>query len=320
MHADPPFDRRTAPGRAGRRLLDAARLAGLVLLALCAAGPLRAAVVEHSVEHVVAAGDTLISIGARHGISPRLIAARNGLDQRAPILVGQRIAIESRHIVPSVVRDYRMADGIVINLPQRMLFLVRGWQLAGSYPVTVGRRDWPTPIGEFTVINRQTDKTWYVPRSIQEEMRREGKPVLTEVPPGPDNPLGRHWIGLSLPAIGIHGTNAPASIYAFRSHGCIRMHPDDVAELHDRVAVGERGSLVYEPLLLARDAAGRIWFEANPDVYRRAAGSIEVVRAMARERGIDENSIDWRAVATMLNARDGQASDVSWPGISGGNQ
>jgi len=133
------------------------------------------------------------------------------------------------------------------------------------------------------------------------------------VPPGPDNPLGRHWIGLSLPAIGIHGTNAPASIYGFRSHGCIRMHPDDVAELHDRVAVGERGSLVYEPLLLARDEAGRIWFEANPDVYRRAEGSIEIVRAMARERGLDENSIDWRLVATMLNARDGQASEVSWP-------
>ena len=76
----------------------------------------------------------------------------------------------------------------------------------------------------------QRHKEWIVPESIQEEMRREGKDVLTRVPPGPDNPLGRHWIGLSIGGIGIHGTIAPSSVYHFRSHGCIRLHPDDVEE------------------------------------------------------------------------------------------
>ena len=56
-------------------------------------------------------------------------------------------------------------------------------------------------------------------------MRREDKVVLTQVPPGPENPLGKHWVGLSIPGIGIHGTLAPASIYHFQSHGCIRLHP-----------------------------------------------------------------------------------------------
>lgn len=269
------------------------------------AGPQADAAVDRSALHVVARGDSLASIGARYGVSARLIVAENGLDARKPLRPGATLSVTARHVVPPP-----LGDGIVINLPQRMLFFFRGGRLASAYPIAVGRSDWPTPTGEFKVINRQTDKTWVVPVSIQEEMRREGKPVLTQVPPGPENPLGRHWIGLSLPAIGIHGTIAPASVYGFRSHGCIRVHPDDVAELFDRVAVGERGRIVYLPLLLAQGGDGRIWFEANPDAYRRGAGTLETVRAMARDRGIAEESIDWQLVASMLRARDGLAREV----------
>jgi L,D-transpeptidase ErfK/SrfK len=262
-------------------------------------------VADLSATHVVARGEFLGLIGARYGVSTRLIATENRLDSRKPLVVGQQVSVTSRHVVPPPIDE-----GIVINLPQRMLFLFRAGRLARAFPIAIGRADWRTPTGEFTVINRQTDKTWIVPASIQEEMRREGRPVLTSVPPGPDNPLGRHWIGLSLPAIGIHGTNAPASVYGFRSHGCMRAHPDDIAELFDRVSVGERGRIVYLPLLLARGADGRIWFEANPDVYRMGAGTLETVRAMLRDRGIAEDSVDWPLIETMLRARDGLAREV----------
>lgn len=272
--------------------------------------------VEYLAEHPVAAGDSLTSLGARYGIAPRLVAEANGLDARARLKVGQSLFVRSRHLAPFAPD---IADGVVINLPQRMAFLFRGGRLERAYPVAVGRRDWPTPTGEFTVRTREQDKTWYVPVSIQEEMRREGKPVLTQVPPGPDNPLGRHWIGLSLPAIGIHGTNAPASVYGFRSHGCLRMHPDDVADLFDRVAVGERGRIVYEPLLLGQDGDGKIWFEANPDAYRRGAATVDTVKEMAREKGIGEDSVDWARVAAMLRERDGQAREVGL-GSTGGNR
>lgn len=264
-------------------------------------------VADFSVEHVVARGDSLTAIGARYGQSVRRVAETNGLDPRARLEPGQRLIVCSRHLAPRVAG---LDDGIVINVPQRMAFRYLAGRLDGAWPVAVGRPDWPTPTGDFTVRTREQDKTWYVPVSIQEEMRREGRAVLTQVPPGPENPLGRHWIGLSLPAIGIHGTNAPASVYGFRSHGCIRMHPDDVAALFDRVSVGERGRIVYEPLLLARDARGRIWFEANPDAYRRGGGTIDTVRAMARERGIAEESLDWAQVDRMLRERDGLAREV----------
>lgn len=262
-------------------------------------------IVDRSAEHVVARGDSLASIGARHGVSVRLVARQNGLDSRKPLQPGQVVLVSARHVVPPP-----LDDGILINLPQRMLFLFRGGRLASAYPIAVGRSDWPTPTGQFRVMTRETDKTWFVPVSIQEEMRRAGKPVLTQVPPGPDNPLGRHWIGLSLPSIGIHGTIAPASVYGFRSHGCIRVHPDDVAELFDRVSVGDSGRIVYEPLLLAQGEDGRTWFEANPDVYRKGAGTLDDVRAMARDRGIAADSLDWRLIETMLRARDGLAREV----------
>lgn len=262
-------------------------------------------VVDRSTVHVVARGESLTSIGARHGVSTVLVAAENGVDPRKALQPGQSLKVTSRHVVPPP-----LDDGIVLNVPQRMLFLFRAGRVELAYPIAVGRPDWPTPTGDFTVVNRQTDKTWIVPPSIQEEMRREGKPVLTEVPPGPDNPLGRHWIGLSLPAIGIHGTIAPASVYGFRSHGCVRVHPDDVAELFERVRVGERGRIVYLPLLLSRGEDGRIWFEANPDAYRRGGGTIEAVRAMVRDRGIAEDTVDWPLVETMLRVRDGLAREV----------
>jgi len=263
------------------------------------------AIVDRSAEHVVVRGDSLASIGARYGASVRLIALQNGLDAGKPLRPGQAVQVTARHVVPPP-----LDDGIVINLPQRMLFLFRAGRVASAFPVAVGRSDWPTPTGEFRVLNRQADKTWVVPVSIQEEMRREGKRVLTEVPPGPENPLGRHWIGLSLPAIGIHGTIAPASVYGFRSHGCVRVHPDDVAELFNRVSVGESGRIVYLPLLLAQGDDGRIWFEANPDAYRRGAGTLETVRAMASDRGIAESSLDWQLIETMLRSRDGLAREV----------
>ncbi len=295
-------------GHGGRALLAAALLGAC---AMCHAAGIADsfaadAIVERSIDRIVARGDSLTSLGARYGISASLVAAANGLDPRKPLLPNQRVGVLSRHVVPPAIDE-----GIVINVPQRMLFRFRGGRMIAADPVAVGRRDWPTPTGEFTVINRHFDKTWIVPPSIQQEMMREGKPVLTEVPPGPDNPLGRHWIGLSLPGIGIHGTNAPASVYGFRSHGCVRMHPDDVAALFRELKVGERGRIEYRPLLLARADDGRIWFEANPDAYRRGRGSLDTVRQMARSQQIAEDSIEWTLVEDAMHRRDGFARDVS---------
>ena len=264
-------------------------------------------VVSFGTEHRVAPGESLTALGARYGAPVAWVAAQNGLPPDARLQVGQRLTVRSVHVAPI---GHQVRDGIVVNVPQRMAWLFSEGRVAGAWPVAVGRASWPTPLGPFTVRSREQDKTWYVPVSIQEEMRREGKPVLTQVPPGPDNPLGRHWLGLSLPGIGIHGTNAPASVYGFRSHGCIRMHPDDVAELFARTRVGDAGQIIYEPLLMALDGAGGVWFEANPDAYRLGGGSRATVQALLASLGLPEASLDWTRVDTMLENRDGQAREV----------
>jgi L,D-transpeptidase ErfK/SrfK len=157
----------------------------------------------------------------------------------------------------------------------------------------------------------ETDPVWDVPSSIQEELRRAGKKVLTQVGPGPTNPLGKHWLGLSVPGFGVHGTTARLSIYRFETHGCIRLHPDDIADLAARVPAGTGGEIIYEPVLWAftEDA---ILLEAHRDIYRRhAAGMDETrVRDSAVARGV-EDRIDWGLVHAILAARDGRPHSIS---------
>src|SRR5713101_4858235 len=132
-----------------------------------------------------------------------------------------------------------------------MLFFFDSGKLVSSYPVAVGRPTWRTRLGSFTVTSREENPIWRVPRSIQIEMASEGEEVRTVVLPGPDNPLGRYALHLSIAGYLIHGTIAPRSIYTFQTHGCIRLHPDDIASLYPQIAVGEAGEIEYEPSLLA---------------------------------------------------------------------
>lgn len=256
-------------------------------------------------QYQVVRGDTITLVSARYGIHPSDIIERNRLKPNAVLTPGQILELENLHIVPVVDDDV----ALVINVPQRMLFLDEGDRASG-YPIAVGRRDWPTPLGDFNIVVKETEPTWDVPESIQEEMRREGRVVLEKVPPGPENPLGAFWLGLSLGSVGIHGTNAPSSIFRSTTHGCIRMHPDDIAALFPRVVTGTRGRIVYSPVLLAKTANG-IFVEAHPDIYRRMAGDpLALVRDIANAVGI-ANEIDWVQVARVLKARRGMAVPVA---------
>src|SRR5690606_26973117 len=80
-----------------------------------------------------------------------------------------------------------------------------------TYPIGIGRVGWETPVGEAKVIGKAVDPVWYVPWSVQQEHKAAGDPLPPIVPPGPDNPLGRHVLQLDLPGYLIHGTNKPRS-------------------------------------------------------------------------------------------------------------
>lgn len=114
---------------------------------------------------------------------------------------------------------------VMVSIPDRKLALVEGGRTLKVYSVAVGAPASPSPVGEFKVITRIENPTFYKPGTVIE--------------PGPDNPLGTRWIGLNRKSYGIHGTNMPASIGQAVSHGCIRMHQSDLEELFTQLRPGD---------------------------------------------------------------------------------
>jgi len=289
---------------AARRFLTAFLAAFSIAAPAGEMPPLSARVVGGDSVYIIWPGDFLSSIGARFGVDYKLLARQNGIADENRIYAGRQLRIHNPHIVPA-----GMAEGILINIPQRMLFYFSRGEPLAAYPVGLGKPEWPTPEAEFRIVAQETHKCWVVPESIQEEMRRERQIVREDVPPGPENPLGAHWLGLNLWGYGIHGTIAPSSVYRFRSHGCIRLHPDDIADLYDRVGIGTPGRLIYQPVLLAVADGGRILLEAHPDIYAKGVDFAQTARNMAAAHGLSE-AIDWLLADGVIAAQEGLAVEV----------
>jgi L,D-transpeptidase ErfK/SrfK len=254
--------------------------------------------------HTIQKGESLTSIGARFGVEAKFLAAANGLRPSVSLKESQQLRIDNRHIVPPLIHD-----GILINIPQRVLFHFRQGQLLRYYPVGLGRPDWRTPTGPFKIVAKEENPIWEVPKSIQEEMRREGKVVQERVPPCPENPLGKHWMGLSIPGYGIHGTIAPTSIYRFRTHGCIRLHADDIDALFSEIAPGTAGLIIYQPLLVAR-LGSQLFLEVHRDVYRKEANPLGALLAITKMNNL-ESVLDWEAAKEIIGKQEGVARDVT---------
>ncbi|HEX5449739.1 MAG TPA: L,D-transpeptidase family protein [Gaiellaceae bacterium] len=140
------------------------------------------------------------------------------------------------HSAPASVTAASFGPVILINRSINKLFLYKnnGRSLLTEriFAVATGQSIYPTPKGTFHIVVKWVNPTWYPP--TQDAWAKGLKPV----PPGPDNPLGTRWMGLSVPGVGIHGTDEPASIGYSASHGCIRMQVPDAEWLFERVNVG----------------------------------------------------------------------------------
>ena len=121
---------------------------------------------------------------------------------------------------------------IVVSLEDRRLALLQDGQVQAVYIVAVGKDSTPSPTGTFTIRERVANPTYF----------HKGKVV----PPGPGNPVGTRWMGLSQPGYGIHGTNAPHSIGKAASHGCIRMAQPDLENLFAQVRTGDTVEIIGE--------------------------------------------------------------------------
>jgi lipoprotein-anchoring transpeptidase ErfK/SrfK len=120
---------------------------------------------------------------------------------------------------------------VVIDRSANTLKLYASTSLDRTFHVATGQSIYPTPSGVFSVVNMQRDPWWVPPNSSWAQ-------GLKPVPPGPGNPLGTRWMGISAPGVGMHGTPDDASIGYSRSHGCIRMHIPDAEWLFNHVEIG----------------------------------------------------------------------------------
>ncbi|WP_084165949.1 L,D-transpeptidase [Conchiformibius kuhniae] len=202
---------------------------------------------------------------------------------------------------------------VVINIPQQRLFLYYDGQLEKVYPVAVGKAHTQTLLGEHLIGAKAYNPTWHIPKSIQQE---RGDGVKT-VPPGPKNPLGPVFVRLGDPkhGLGIHGTNAPASVPGIRSHGCVRMKSPDALEFAKKIATGSPATVSYEMAALNVDEAGNLWLAVYKDPYRKNNLNRNALRqtisAWAKANGAN---IGTARVEQVIKAQAGKAVCLSCTG------
>jgi L,D-transpeptidase ErfK/SrfK len=228
-------------------------------------------VVGHLQGLVASHADSFLDLGRTFNIGyEELKLANPGVDPWIPG-EGVAIVIPSRYVLPDAPRT-----GIVLNLAEMRLYYYPEPEGGGpaleviTYPISIGQVGWKTPMGTTSVVTKLTDPAWYPPASIRAEAEAEGDPLPLMVPPGPDNPLGRHALGIGFRGYLIHGTNKPYGLGMRVSHGCVRMYPEDIASLFSDVPVGTPVHIVNQPIKMGwRD--GVLFMEAHP-----RAGEIEI--------------------------------------------
>jgi L,D-transpeptidase ErfK/SrfK len=259
----------------------------------------------------VAEGDSLLLISAKLGMDTRMIMKMNDLDPARPLYPGQEVRLDTRKIAPHA-RD----TGIIIDIPGRMLYYFKGVKLEMYFPVGLGMPQWRgltrwrTPTGTFTITGKERNPTWYVPESIRWQMQVQGKPVVTHVLPGPDNPLGRFVLYTSIRGIAIHETIWPTTVFQFRSHGCIRVLPENIERLYNEIAVGTPGDLVYEPVKVAVTNDGRVFLEVDPDVYGKVGKPLNEAIDRINDLHVAAE-VDWTKVRRIAQEQSGIAEDVT---------
>ena len=175
------------------------------------------------------------------GVRPRAVPAQEGRHlRRLPNSRAIRFALKlnERKAIPLAfdtrkpkIASVRYRGAIVILRSSNRLLFYGKEKLARRFGIATGQASYPTPLGDYEIVNMQRNPWWYPPPS---DWAADSDPV----PPGPGNPLGTRWMGISAPYVGIHGTPDAASIGYSASHGCVRMRIPDAEWLFQRVEIG----------------------------------------------------------------------------------
>ena len=194
------------------------------------------------------ADETLLDLARRHGLGYEdIVRANPEVDTWLPG-EGTEVLLPTRYVLPPGPRK-----GVILNLAEyRMYYFPEPKDgepaIVMTYPMSIGRMDWETPLGLTRIVSKVRSPTWYPPESVRAEHAADGDPLPRIVPPGPKNPLGAFAMRLGLPGYLIHSTNRPAGVGMRVTHGCIRMFPEDIRFLFDQVSVNTPVRIINEPV------------------------------------------------------------------------
>lgn len=255
--------------------------------------------------------DTLMDVARDYSVGyTELKRANPGVDTWIPG-VGTGVLLPTRYVLPPAPRE-----GIVINLPEYRLYYFpkpKKGQPAQviTYPISIGKMDWNTPIGRHRIISKAKDPSWYPPESIREDHAKRGSILPRVVPPGPDNPLGAYAMRLNLTSYLIHGTNNPDGVGMRVTSGCIRMFPEHIEQIFPTVEVGTTVHIISEPIKVGW-AADTLYVEVHPPLEEESESQLRMrftslLREAAQLRGLE---IDWPQADTIFAAATGVPTEV----------
>ncbi|MCK5829005.1 MAG: L,D-transpeptidase family protein [Methylococcales bacterium] len=207
--------------------------------------------------------ETLLDVARTYDMGQNeILLANPGVDRWLPGSQA-KIKVSIGYLLPDT--DH---DGIVLNLAEYRLYYFPKNEFGEkrkvfTHPISIGRVDWDTPLGDTTIIAKNKNPVWRPPQSIKDEHAAEGDILPDVFPAGPDNPLGLYALRLGVQGYLIHSTNKPYGVGMRVSHGCIRMYPEDIEKLFPEVKVGTKVNIINQAIKVGW-SNNKLYLEIHP--------------------------------------------------------
>jgi L,D-transpeptidase ErfK/SrfK len=265
---------------------------------------------------VVPAGDdeTLVDLARRYNYGYEEIRAANPSVDSWMLRTDTTVTLPGFRVLPMAPRE-----GIVINVAEMRLYYYPkpkpGQQATvETFPVSIGRGDWRTPVVTTKISGKVKDPSWTPPKSIRAEHAADGDPLPAFVAAGPDNPLGRFALRMTLPSYLIHGTNKQYGIGMQVTHGCMRLYPQDIERLYHEVPVGTTVRIVHQPYK-AGWHQGQLYLEAHAPLdgipVEKLRDKTPMIEALtSATKAVADYPIDWAQVSVLDVERSGVPAPV----------
>lgn len=258
----------------------------------------------------VESGDTVVTVSQRYDVGFNAIEKANpNINMNKSLPAGTTVKIPTQHLLPNQARE-----GIVVNLPEmRMYYYVPGTTNVVTYPIGIGKIGKTIPIANAKITRKAKDPVWVPPEDIREFNLSQGVVLPQVMPAGPENPLGKYAIYMSIPTYLIHSTIYPESVGKRASFGCLRMYQTDIETFFPSIEKDIPVTIINSPTKVAWQNS-RLMMEAHAPLEEHNGaydatlpGTVSQINKLTQDQ---DTLIDWQAVAFIEKERDGMPHEI----------